>query len=82
MSDFSFKQAKELVDGIELAELSIKKAVIDLEKSSQKLDENLKKQNFVLALLPKQNTKILILELVIALNLGFVFGIIFAKYFL
>lgn len=82
MSDFSFKQAKELVDGIELAELSIKKAVIDLEKSSQKLDESLKKQNFVLALLPKQNTKILILELVIALNLGFVFGIIFAKYFL
>jgi hypothetical protein len=82
MSDFSFKQAKELVDGIELAELSIKKAVIDLEKSSQKLDESLKKQNFVLALLPKQNIKILILELVIALNLGFVFGIIFAKYFL
>lgn len=82
MSDFSFKQAKELVDGLELAELSIKNAVASLNDSSKKLDENLKKQNFVLALLPKQNMKILILQLVIALNLGFVLGIIFAKYFL
>lgn len=82
MSDISFKQAKELVEGLELAELSIKKAVNDLDKSSKNLEEVLKKQNFVLALLPQQQTKLLILKLVIALNGGFVLGIIFAKFFL
>lgn len=82
MSDFSFKQAKELVEGLELAELSIKKAVGDLDKSAKTLEEALQKQNFVLALLPKQSTKILILKLVIAFNVGLVAGIIFTKYFL
>ncbi len=82
MSDFSFKQAKELVEGLELAELSIKKAAHDLDKSTQKLDETLQKQNFVLALLPDQNKKILVLKLAIALNIGFIFGLLFSKYFL
>lgn len=82
MSDFSFKQAKEVVEGLELAELSIKKAAHDLDRSTQKLDEMLKKQNFVLALLPQQNNKILILKLIIALNIGFILGLSFSKYFL
>lgn len=82
MSDFSFKQAKEVVEGLELAELSIKKAAHDLDRSTQKLDEMLKKQNFVLALLPQQNNKILILKLIIALNIGFILGLLFSKYFL
>lgn len=82
MSDISFKQAKELVDGLELAEISIKKAVNDLDKSSKNLEEVLKKQNFVLALLPQQSTKILLLKLIIAFNVGFAGGIIFAKIFL
>lgn len=82
MSDISFKQAKELVEGIELAELSIKKAVEDLNKSSKSLDEILQKQNFVMAMLPQTDKKLIIMKIIIALNIGFICGIIFTKYFL
>jgi len=82
MSDISFKQAKELVEGMELAQLSIKKAVEDLNKSSKSLDEILQKQNFVMAMLPQTDKKLIIMKIIIALNIGFICGIIFTKYFL
>ena len=44
----SFKQAKELVERMEFSEIALRKAVDNLEKSTQNFDTTLKHQEDVL----------------------------------
>lgn len=72
----SFKQAKELVERLELAEVSIKKSTDDLNTSSHKFNEALKKQVKVIRLIPRGDKKINNLRMLVMLNLGFIIGLI------
>ncbi|MEA1914516.1 MAG: tetratricopeptide repeat protein [Campylobacterota bacterium] len=76
----SFKQAKELVDKIELTELTLKHTMEDIHKSSQDFNSALQYQERILQLLPKAQKKINFLSVMIALNIGFIVGIVIGKY--
>jgi tetrahydromethanopterin S-methyltransferase subunit B len=82
MSDMSFKQAKELVERLELTEISIKKTVTELDETTNRLNQALKQQEILTSFIPKQNRKAGILQLLIGINLGFIIGVIVYKLFL
>lgn len=72
----SFKQAKELVEKIELSELTLKRTVKDIEKSTQNFNETLKQQEYVLKQLPIIDKKLNTLKLLIVLHVGFIAGVL------
>jgi hypothetical protein len=82
MSDMSFKQAKDLVEKIELTELSLQKTVKDIEESSKNFNEALRQQKIILEVVPKTNHKLNIMKLIVATNMGFLLGLIVGKYIL
>jgi len=82
MSDMSFKQAKELVDKIELTELSLQKTVKDIEESSKSFTEALRQQKLILEIVPSMSSKLTVLKLLVAINFGFLLGLIAGKYIL
>lgn len=78
----SFKQAKELVEKIELTELSLKKTVDDIEASSKSFNEALRQQRIIMDLIPRANFKMGLLKLLIAVQIGFIAGIFVGIYIL
>jgi hypothetical protein len=76
MSDMSFKQAKELVEKLELTELTLKKSTDDIDKSSKKFNEALKMQEHLLKLMQVKDKKLDVLKLLVVLNVGFIAGLI------
>ena len=76
MSDMSFKQAKELVERLELSELTINKTTKDLDESSKKFHEALRIQKEILDHLPKADKKLNVLRLLVVLNVGFIIGLL------
>ncbi|RXJ57528.1 hypothetical protein CRV04_06875 [Candidatus Marinarcus aquaticus] len=82
MSDMSFKQAKELVEKIELTELSLKKTVDDIDASSKSFNEALRQQRIIMDLIPRANFKMGLLKLLIAVQVGFIAGIFVGIYIL
>lgn len=76
MSDMSFKQAKELVEKLELTELSLKKSTDDIDKSTKFFNEALKKQEQLLKLMTIKDKKLDILKLLVFLNIGFICGLL------
>ncbi|MGB7401034.1 MAG: hypothetical protein ACPLSX_02645 [Arcobacter sp.] len=76
MSDMSFKQAKELVEKLELTELTLKKSTDDIDKSSKKFNEALKIQEQLLKLMQVKDKKLDILKLLVVLNVGFIGGLL------
>ncbi len=82
MSDMSFKQAKEIVDRIELAELTLNRTLEHIDKSSKEFDRALEMQKRVVEYFPKVNLKINVLRVLVALNVGFILGLLIGKFFL
>lgn len=82
MSDMSFKQAKELVEKIELTELTLKRTVEDIHNASQEFNKSLQYQERILQLLPKAEKKLNVLRILVAVNVGFIVGLIVGKYLL
>ena len=82
MSDMSFKQAKELVDKIELTELTLNKTAQDIQNSSKGFNEVLKHQEYILTLIPNVNMKLNTMRIVVGINIGFILGILVGKYIL
>ena len=82
MSDMSFKQAKEIVERLELAELSLRNSFDNIDYARRSLDDSLIKQEKVLKQLPEKESKIKYLYLVIMLNIGFIGGLFVGKYLL
>lgn len=72
----SFKQAKELVEKLELTELTLKKSTDDIDKSSKKFNEALKMQEHLLKLMQEKDKKLDILKLLVVLNVGFIGGLL------
>jgi hypothetical protein len=80
MSDMSFKQAKELTERFELAELSLNKTLKQVDPATKKFEQTLVKQQQILNCQPKSDEKLNIMKMVVALNIGFIAGLIVAKY--
>ncbi len=82
MSDMSFKQAKELVDKIEMTELTLNKTVGDIKSSTKGFSDSLKHQEYILTLLPKANLQLNTMRLLVGINIGFILGVVVGKYIL
>ena len=80
MSDMSLKQAKEIAERLELAELSLKSILSDVEKQTKLFDETLKKQKEILYLIPKTDNKLNNMKILVGVNIGFVLGLLVAKF--
>ncbi len=82
MSDMTFKQAKEIVERLELSELSIRNSFDSLDHARRSLDDTIIEQKKVLQKLPQKESKIKYLYLIIMLNVGFLAGLFVGKYVL
>ena len=85
----SFKQAKELVERMEFSEIALKNATKVLDdsyktfgKASENFDKTLNKQEEILKKLPQVNKKMSFMFLAVAINIGFIIGLIIGKYIL
>jgi len=76
----SFKQAKELVEKMEFSEIAIKKATKNLQTSANNFEKTLQAQEEIVSRIPKSDKKLNIMYFVVALNVGFLIGLIFGKY--
>lgn len=82
MSDMSFKQAKELSERLELSELTLKSTLDKMDKASNNFEELLKNQKNLSVNSCNKDNKIINLKIIIALNIGFIIGLLVSKYFL
>ena len=77
MSDMSFKQAKDISERLELSELTLKNTLTQVENATRLLNDASQKQ-----LVNKSDNKITNLKILLAINIGFIIGLLVAKYFL
>ena len=82
MSDMSFKQAKELTERLEFAEITLARTLKKIEYASKSFDKSLSKQEKILHHIPKTDIKLTIMKVTVALNFGFVIGLVVSKYLL
>ena len=82
MSDMSFKQAKELVDKLELAELGLQQNIEGVNKANEDLQKTLKLSERILEVIPKTNEKLNNLKIIVGVNIGFIIGLLIGKFFL
>ena len=78
----SFKQAKELVERMEFSEIALKKAVDNLEKSSQNFETTLKHQEDIINKLPYADKKLSYMSIAVAGYIGLLVGLLIGKYLL
>jgi hypothetical protein len=82
MSDMSFKQAKELIEQLELTELGVKQNINGLQKVNEDLQKTFTYQEKILDMIPKTNEKLNNLKVIVGINIGFVIGLLIGKFFL
>ncbi len=82
MADMSFKQVKELVERLELTELTLKDTLTNINKSSNNFKSSLRDQEDILRLVPKTDKKLNNMKIVVALNIGLIIGLVAGKYLL
>jgi hypothetical protein len=80
MSDMTFKQAKEIVERLELAELSLRNSFDNIDHARRSMDDSIIAQKKILNQIPQKDKKISILFLIIMLNVGFIAGLFVGKY--
>jgi ElaB/YqjD/DUF883 family membrane-anchored ribosome-binding protein len=82
MSDMSFKQAKDLTEQFELAQLGLSQTIKKLDKVTNNFDESVQRQEQIIQYMPKLDKKLEWMKIVVALNIGFVIGLLVAKFIL
>jgi tetrahydromethanopterin S-methyltransferase subunit B len=80
MSDMSFKQAKELVDKMELTEISIKKATKELDEAKKAFQKSLRAQEGLIDSFPTVDIKLNVMRFFVAINIGLIVGLVLGKY--
>ena len=80
MSDMSFKQAKELAEQLELSEITLKQMLKKIDIASDNFDKSLAKQEMILSHVPDSDKKLTFMKILVGLNIGFILGLIVAKY--
>jgi len=80
MSDMSFKQAKELAEQLELSEITLKQMLKKIDIAAENFDNSLAKQELILNYVPTMDKKLIYMKILVGLNIGFILGLIVAKY--
>jgi len=80
MSDMTFKQAKEIIERLELAELSLKNSFDSLDDMKKALDDSIVKGKSALIQTPSKDKKVSTLYLIIMLNIGFIAGLLVGRF--
>ena len=80
MSDMSFKQAKELAEQLELSEITLKQMLKKIDIAAENFDSSLAKQEHILNYVPTIDKKLIVMKILVGLNVGFILGLIVAKY--
>jgi tetrahydromethanopterin S-methyltransferase subunit B len=80
MSDMSFKQAKELAEQLELSEITLKQMLKKIDIAAENFDNSLTKQESILNYVPNSDKKLIFMKILVGLNIGFILGLIVAKY--
>lgn len=76
----SFKQAKELTERFELAEITLTQTLKRVDRATENFDQSLLAQEKIMRTLPKKDKKLELMKLVVALNIGFIIGLLVSKY--
>lgn len=82
MSDMSLRQAKEIADRLELAELSLKHLLLNVEKSTKAFEDTLQQQKQIINTMPTTDKKLNNMKILVGVNLGFVLGLLVSKFFI
>mgnify|MGYP003408662162 CR=1 FL=1 len=80
MSDMSLKQAKEIADRLELAELSLKHLLTNVEKSTKAFEDSLSQQKQIINAIPTIDKKLNNMKILVGINFGFVLGLLVSKF--
>ena len=80
MADMSFKQAGEIVERLELAELSLKHHLTNVEKATNAFEITLQKQNQILQTPLQNDKKLTLLKILVGINIGFICGLLVGKF--
>ena len=80
MSDMSLKQAKEIADRLELAELSLNHLLANVEKSTKAFEETLSQQKQIMNAMPTTDKKLNNMKILVGINFGFVLGLLVSKF--
>jgi hypothetical protein len=80
MSDMSFKQAKLLTERLEFAEITLSQTLKRIETASKNFENSLIKQENILHYVPIADKRLGIMKVIVAVNIGFVVGLIVSKY--
>lgn len=80
MADMSFKQAKELAEQLELTEVTLKRTLNQIERSTKNFENALQKQERILHVVPQTDAKLNNMKIIVALNVGFILGLLVSKY--
>ena len=82
MSDMSFKQAKDLTEQFELAQLGLAQTIKTLDKVTKNFDESVSRKETIIQHMPQIDKKLELMKVIVALNTGFVIGLLVAKFIL
>ena len=80
MSDMSYNQAKHLAERLELTEITLNKTLKQINSATKTFDDSLLKQSQIASFIPKTNNQLAVMKIVVAVNIGFIFGLLVAKY--
>ncbi|MCD4757625.1 MAG: hypothetical protein K8R39_05100 [Arcobacteraceae bacterium] len=80
MSDMSFKQAKELTERFELAEITLTQTLKRVDRATENFDRALLEQEKIVRTIPKTDKKLELMKIIVALNIGFIIGLLVSKY--
>lgn len=80
MSDMSFKQAKELTERFELAELTLTQTLQRVNKATENFNQALLSQEKLVRAIPQSDKKLEWMKIIVALNIGFIIGLLVSKY--
>ena len=80
MSDMSYNQAKHLAERLELTEITLNKTLKQINSATKSFEDTLVKQEKIASFLPKANRDLHTMKLVVAINIGFILGLLAAKY--
>ncbi len=80
MSDMSFKQAKELAEQLEFTEITLSKTLRQIDQASKNFENSLIKQENILKYVPQSDNRLNNMKLIVAVNIGFIVGLVISKY--
>ena len=76
----SYNQAKHLAERLELTEITLNKTLKQINSATKTFDDSLLKQSQIASFIPKTNSQLAIMKIVVAVNIGFIFGLLVSKY--